>query len=102
MLKRVYIAADPVDAGFVRGLLESSDINTLIKGDLLWGGRGELPVSDDTAPTLWVSSDDYARARALIEDMKRPVKHPQWKCSGCGEINEGEFQQCWQCGTVCA
>ena len=102
MLKRAYVAADPLDAGFVRGLLESAGINTLIKGDLLWGGRGELPVSDDTAPTLWVGSGDYARARALIEEIKRPTEHPQWKCSGCGEIHDGEFQQCWQCGTVCA
>ena len=66
MLKRVYVAADPVDAGFVRGLLESAGINTLIRGDLLWGGRGELPLSDDTAPTLWVSRHDYRRARSLI------------------------------------
>lgn len=102
MLKRVYVAADPLDAGFVRGLLESSGIETLIKGDMLWGGRGELPVTDDTAPTLWVSSNDYARARALIEEIQRPVEHPQWKCPGCGEVNDGTFHQCWQCGTVCA
>lgn len=100
MLKRVYTAADPIDAGLVKGLLESNGIETVVRGDLLWGGRGDLPVSDDTAPTLWVSTEDFARARALVEDYQRPEEHPEWRCMSCGESNEGQFQQCWHCGAV--
>ena len=58
---------------------------------------GELP-PDQCLPEVWVVDDaERDRARALLEQWRR-APHRTWACRGCGEIVEGPFEQCWNCG----
>lgn len=97
MLKRAYIAADPVDAQMVRGFLEAQGIHAVVKGEFAWSARGETPVTDDTAPAVWVEEDRLGDARRLIESLHEDAGE-DWQCPRCGERLEGQFNQCWHCG----
>lgn len=99
MLKRCYIAADPVDAHMVRGELEANGIHAVVKGEYAWTARGETPLTDDTAPAVWVEESELEAARRFIESRHRDAGD-DWKCPGCGERLEGQFTQCWHCGRV--
>lgn len=95
----MYIALDVTRAGIVRGMLEANGIFAMVRGEALFGARGLLPVSAETAPTVWVNEPDYERARALIEsaEQDRPHTAPPWTCPACGETVDNELNQCWRC-----
>ena len=59
---------------------------------------GELP-PDQCLPEIWLQYDEHAtRARALLQELQDlPQRH--WHCR-CGEMVEGGFEQCWQCGAL--
>lgn len=100
--KRAYVAADPIDAELMLGFLRSAGIEAELRGWFLWGGRGELPVTDDTAPSLWVREADYARALGLIREFREADINSYRKCPACGEPVETVFAQCWNCGAAAA
>jgi len=97
-VKLVYLARNPLDAQVVRGALESRGIETQVRGESLWGVRGGLPVSADTAPSVWVSDADEEAALKLIARRRLPLAAlAPWVCSRCGEEIEGQFDSCWRC-----
>jgi hypothetical protein len=57
---------------------------------------GELP-PDQCQPEVWLVNDaDEVPARAMLESLQnRPQR--RWMCA-CGELVEGGFDACWQCG----
>ena len=58
---------------------------------------GELP-PDQALPEVWVQdAADHDRARALLHEWQH-APHRHWACRGCGEIVDGPFEQCWNCG----
>jgi hypothetical protein len=104
-MKRVYIAMNPTDAYLLKGLLESEGVKAVVQGEFLWTTRGEGPITTDTAPSVWVTDDtDFERAMEIVrefqssEGMSGP-ENKEWKCNNCNEINEGQFTECWHCGT---
>ncbi len=65
-MKQVYVAKNPADAHLLKGLLEGEDIQAIVRGEFLWGTRGEVPITPETCPTVWVINDsDYERAMEL-------------------------------------
>ena len=124
-MKRVYSASDPADAHLMRGMLESNGIEAIVQGEALWSGRGDLPLGPESAPSVWVSDEEFDRARTLISEHERaidpnrcancghdfeqppPTTCPQcgqanakpeaWICPECGESIEGQFAECWRC-----
>jgi hypothetical protein len=56
-MKQVFVARDPVEAHLVKGLLESNGINAEVRGEALWGTRGETPLAAETLPSVWVLDD---------------------------------------------
>jgi len=61
------------------------------------GIAGQIP-PDQALPEIWVDDADEApRAQALLDEWRR-LPHRVWACQGCGEIVEGPFEQCWNCG----
>jgi hypothetical protein len=60
---------------------------------------GELP-PDQALPEIWVMDDDQLdAARALLAQL-RHAPHRRWICTGCGELIDGPFEQCWNCGAL--
>ena len=50
-------------------------------------------------PEIWLDYDEHApRARALLQELQ-DLPQRRWACR-CGEIVEGGFEQCWQCGAL--
>ncbi|NQW04681.1 MAG: DUF2007 domain-containing protein [Acidobacteria bacterium] len=105
-MKKVFVASHPTEAHLVKGLLDSREIPAIVRGESLFGVRGEAPVTPDTLPSVWVNNDDQAEeAVALIRshgvgvtDANTPGE--PWSCSGCGEVVEAQFGECWKCGAA--
>jgi len=100
-MKRVTAHESLAYIGHLKNVLEQSGIACAIKNGLLSGGLGEIPYLE-CLPELWViDDDDLSRATALIADLEEPSESTaQWHCSGCDELNEGQFAQCWRCGAA--
>lgn len=102
-LKKIYIAKNPADAHLLKGLLEGENIEAEVRGEFLYGVRGEVPITPDTCPSVWVMDDaDYDRAMELVSTIpggepQNPIEGEAWRCS-CGEASEGRFTECWRCG----
>ncbi|WP_413113084.1 DUF2007 domain-containing protein [Thaumasiovibrio sp. DFM-14] len=90
----LYRAAQHIEAHILKGLLEHNGIPCRIEGEDLSGAVGELP-TDVREVRLFVHPLQLARARLLIEP---PMDKPDWYCTQCGELNEGQYELCWQCG----
>jgi hypothetical protein len=125
-MKCAYVAANPLHARLIVGLLEQHGIVATIQGEGLWGMRGELPFTSETAPSVWVDDADASRAAEILrnhESIVNPAHCPacgydlrglvearcpecgtpfnkqiEWTCGGCGEEIEGQFTHCWKCG----
>lgn len=103
-MKKVYLARDLSDAHLLKGFLEGANIEAEVQGESLWKLRGEIPITEDTCPSVWVIDDaDYDRALELVSTFDEgaqanPAAGKTWRCR-CGEDNEGLFTECWSCGT---
>lgn len=95
---RLITADDPIEAGFLRGLLESAGIEVQLRSMELWTAAVEIYYSEGARPSVWVHARDLERARQVVERRDEPGDSPSWTCSGCGERLEGQFTSCWQCG----
>jgi hypothetical protein len=102
-LKKVYTAKNPADAHLLKGLLEGENIEADVRGEFLYGVRGEVPITPDTCPSVWVMDDaDYDRAMEVVsafreEGPPNTIGSKVWRCS-CGEENDSQFSECWSCG----
>ncbi|RFA24803.1 hypothetical protein CAI21_20250 [Alkalilimnicola ehrlichii] len=97
-MKRVYQAADILLAGHIHAVLEQHGIPAVLRNAYLGGAAGELPLNE-CWPEVWVSDDeDYELARRLVADILEAPGGSDWRCSGCGELVEGQFAACWSCG----
>ncbi|WP_298212172.1 DUF2007 domain-containing protein [Acidovorax sp.] len=79
-------------------LLCEAGMTASVQRQYLSAAAGHLP-PDQCLPEIWLDHDEHAtRARALLQELQTlPQRH--WACQ-CGEIVEGGFEQCWQCGTL--
>ena len=106
-LKKLYVAQGPGDAQVLKGLLESSGIRSVIRGDDFVPLQGGSLFHIETRPSVWVLKDDqferaveisneYARRHSKAPDYSRAIR----VCPSCGEQLEIQFTECWQCGHV--
>jgi hypothetical protein len=102
-LKQVHVAKHAPEAHIVKGLLESSGIAAVVRGEFLTSGWGELPVD---VCSVWIADDaQYERAQAVLRsflngDLARELQSQNWRCARCGEQLEGQFTSCWKCGAA--
>jgi hypothetical protein len=100
-MTQVFIARNPLEAHVVTGVLEAAGIAAEVRGDALWSARGELPLTADTLPTVWVLDDDrLSEALSVVRDyVAEPpaAAGPPWTCPACGEEIEPQFSHCWKC-----
>jgi hypothetical protein len=102
IMRKVYTAADPLQAHVLRGALEAVGIAAEVRGGFLFGARGETPITVDTAPSVWVPEDaDPFAVQTIVRqfDAKPGANGPTatWRCE-CGEVSEIQFTECWNCG----
>lgn len=105
-MKQVHVARHPAEAHLVKGLLESQGIEAVVRGEDLFGARGEVPVTPETCPSVWIVDDAlYEKAKSIISAYLRGetpggTRSSSWRCPNCGEQLEPQFTDCWQCGTA--
>lgn len=97
-MKLIYSSSNTLLVNHVRNLLEVSGIEVQMKNEFLGGAAGELPPTESW-PELWVAEEDLARAQQVIDAFQRAEPLPTWRCPKCGELVEGQFTLCWNCGT---
>ncbi|HSN41610.1 MAG TPA: DUF2007 domain-containing protein [Burkholderiales bacterium] len=101
-MKQIHIARHAAEAHIVRGFLESQGIEAVVRGEYLTSGWGELPVD---LCSVWIADDaQYDRADKLLVaflkgTLARELGVRNWQCPNCNEILEGQFTECWNCGT---
>jgi hypothetical protein len=86
-------------ANLLRERLAGEGIVCLVRNDELSTALGEIPFVE-CYPELWVVDDEvYPRARLLLDNWLVEQAEPRtsWQCA-CGELLEGQFEVCWQCG----
>ncbi len=101
---RVYGARDLAEAHFVKGLLEAEEITAAVQGGALQAVLGEVPMTPESLPSVWVNEPDEQRAMQIVGEMKQggpaaTESQPGWTCPRCGESMEGQFSSCWKCNT---
>ncbi len=81
-------------------MLEAAGVHCELRNRYIGAAVGELP-ADQVAPQIWIRDDaDFARATALLDEIRSPPTSASWCCFACGERVEGQFFQCWNCGTT--
>jgi hypothetical protein len=73
-MKRVYNAANHLQAHIVMHVLEQAGVHALVQGEFLQSGAGELPVGNLVG--VAVDDEDVAIAREIIEDWERLMQDP--------------------------
>jgi hypothetical protein len=87
------------------GMLKSRGIKATVLGETLGMARGELPLTQETLPSVWVSESDAEAGLKVVEEWIGPGDREAedgaiaaWHCRYCGEDVEGQFGACWNCG----
>jgi len=72
-MQKIFVAHDPVEANFVKDLLERAGIAAEIQGEYLFGLRPHIGFADETLlPSVWITEDEQIEAAlALIDDYER-------------------------------
>lgn len=102
-MKQVFVAQTPTEAHLVKDVLETRGICAEVRGEALWGTRGEIPLTPDTLPTVWVLDDLQApEAVRIVEEYlssaSAGLEAQRWRCPVCCEQLEPQFSECWKCG----
>ncbi len=96
-MKRLTRAPNLALATLWADMLTNAGIDATVQRMYASSIAGELP-PDQALPEVWVSDDaELERARVLLHELRHPM-HRHWVCRACGEIVDGPFDQCWNCG----
>ena len=100
-MKKLYTAQNPLMISHLKNILESGGIECVVKNLYLSSAAGELPPIE-CWPELWVVDDArHAEAREVLNRTLAPVRSvsKRWTCRKCGREVEGQFSECWNCGS---
>lgn len=71
-MNKVFVAHDPMEAHFVKGLLEREGIDAEVRGEALFGLRPEIGIESDTLPAVWIIKDaQLKRALEFVAEYER-------------------------------
>jgi hypothetical protein len=87
--------------GQMQSLLESHGIRTFLKNEFGSSVVGELPFVEVVPQLFVIEEGDLTRARELLSaETPDGQSAADWTCSECGTEVDGNFSQCWKCGTA--
>ena len=96
---RLTQAPDIAMATLWRDLLCEAGMPASVQRQYLGSAAGELP-PHECLPEIWLQHSEHKeRALALLEELKS-LPQRRWRCPACGELVEGGFEQCWNCGAL--
>ena len=96
-MKRVTQAPNLALATLWADLLRQGGFDVSVQRAYASSIAGEIP-PDQALPEVWIADDEQLdAARTLLHQLRHPPFR-RWVCSGCGELIEGAFTQCWKCG----
>lgn len=100
-MKKVYSAANEVDAQLAKSFLDDAGVESMVVGAALSNIIGDIPLVPESLPGVWVRDEDEPAATAALERFRRPAppEGQPWPCPNCGERIEPQFTECWNCGT---
>ena len=73
-MKRVFEAANHIQAHMVMHVLEQAGVHALVQGEYLQSGAGELPLGNLVG--VVVADEDVEIAREIIGDWERLMSEP--------------------------
>ena len=95
-VRRVAQAPNLAIAALWADLLCQSGIAATVQRQFLSSAAGELP-PDQCLPEVWIRHDQQEeQARRLLGELQS-LPQRRWRCA-CGELVEGGFESCWNCG----
>ena len=99
---KIFTAHTPIEAHIVCQLLQNENVQCEVRGEGLFGLKGELPATDETSPYIWLlETDKLAFAEVILDHYRhQQAVLPNWLCPACGEEIEGQFGACWHCGQI--
>ena len=68
--------------------------------------RGHKSLHAELRDVYVLDGDSFERAREIVDRVRRgerlvdPKTYRAWRCKGCNELVEGQFQVCWKCGNA--
>lgn len=88
---------NPIDAEYWCTVLKDAGIQAFVDGAATGTALSHVGTALGGVKLL-VSQKEFPIAKQIYVDRKtKDTDLPQWKCSGCSEINEGNFEFCWNC-----
>jgi hypothetical protein len=96
-MKRLTQAPNLALATLWADMLRQAGFDASVQRAYASGIAGEIP-PDQALPEVWIGDDTQLdAARTLLHALRHPPLR-RWVCRGCGELIEGAFDQCWNCG----
>lgn len=98
-MKRLTSAPNLALATLWADLLSHAGVPTTVQRQYASSIAGELP-PDQALPELWLQdAAQFEHAQRLLHELRHPPQR-RWACPGCGELIDGPFEQCWNCGAA--
>ena len=95
-MRRLTQAPNIAIAALWADMLRESGIEATVQRQFLSSVAGEIP-PDQCLPEIWLLRDEQeARAKELLRAFTH-LPQRRWRCA-CGELVEGGFESCWNCG----
>jgi hypothetical protein len=104
-MKLILSGHNLADTYFLKGLLDAEGITSEVHNEFLNIGGDKIPSRPDTQLQLWIIDDSqFDQAINIVnryEQGEDSIKFNKssWHCPKCGELLEGQFTICWQCGS---
>ena len=86
-------------ATLLTDLLQQAGVDAMVQRAFTSSIAGEIP-PDQALPEVWVLDDSQLEHARLTLDQLRHLPWRHWACHGCGELVDGPFEQCWNCGAL--
>ena len=102
--KKIYSAANAIEAHIIQGLLEQESISTNLSGEGLSIATGGLP-TDVIQVEILVDEDKHAEALQIISKYEEILRQPaqdgeSWEREECNKVNPETFEICWSCQAI--
>ena len=97
-LVKIFSTLDHLMSMHVANLLKTKGFNAEVKN---------LHLADYALPRIiaeyevWVEEENYVEAKKVLDRAFSNLKSvkPSWVCRDCKENIEGQFTECWSCGS---